>query len=94
MNNKKRRRSGGNGALFFGREKMIVHKFEFNTFAEAEAFKEGVEFVNDSDIEKIGLVAPAMPSTTPWIVNIYDLNSAPFYEDEDDVWELVSDFEH
>ena len=49
---------------------MIIHEFTFNTEAEARAFVQGVDFVNDSSIG--GPVLYPEFDTSKWIVEIRD----------------------
>ena len=75
---------------------MIIHKFEFNTYAEAEAFKDGVEFVNDSNISKIELEVPVSGWSTPdlWVVLVYDMSSESLVGDHNHLQVRVSGFAH
>tara|TARA_Y100000034_G_C6674501_1_gene296288 strand:+ start:64 stop:240 length:177 start_codon:yes stop_codon:yes gene_type:complete len=58
---------------------MIIHQFTFNTEAEARAFIQGVEFVNDSSIGS-PILHPD-PDSGKWFVEVYDYDEG----DEDDV---------
>jgi hypothetical protein len=57
---------------------MIIHEFTFNTEAEARAFIQGVDFVNDSTIG--GVILHPDPDSGKWRVEVRDYDG-----DEDDV---------
>lgn len=57
---------------------MIIHEFTFNTEAEARAFIQGVDFVNDSAIG--GVILHPDPDSGKWRVEVRDYDG-----DEDDV---------
>tara|TARA_R110000824_G_scaffold356998_1_gene544306 strand:+ start:165 stop:347 length:183 start_codon:yes stop_codon:yes gene_type:complete len=60
---------------------MIIHEFTFNTEAEARAFIQGVDFVNDSTIG--GPILHAVFGSGTWLVEVRDYDIAD--SDEDDV---------
>ena len=52
---------------------MIIHEFTFNTEAEARAFIQGVDFVNDSTIG--GLILHAAFGSGKWLVEVRDYDN-------------------
>ena len=49
---------------------MIIHEFTFNTEAEARAFIQGVDFVNDSSFA--GPIVYRMFNSEKWLVEVHD----------------------
>ena len=62
---------------------MIIHEFTFNTEAEARAFVQGVDFVNDSTIG--GPILYPDFGSSKWIVELRDYDADNDDGDESDI---------
>ena len=64
---------------------MIIHVFDFESEAEARAFVQGVDFVNDAALG--GPTISRDIDTERWLVEVYDYD----YSEEKDSEEEVGD---